>query len=83
MAKKKNRAEVNNNGSMSLRAIFMPTMLKPQIAATKVAPRAGFPNQSISFMCFIPVAMANLQAPLCVKWQTQKSRATSSAFLTL
>ena len=59
---KKNRTEVNNNGSISLRAIFMPTMLKPHIAATKVAPKAGFPNQSMSFMpfmCFMPVSMAN------------------------
>jgi hypothetical protein len=24
-------------------------------------------------MCFIPASIANLQAPLCVKWQAQKS----------
>ena len=57
MVSNKNRAAVNKRGSMSLRAIFMTTILKPHIAATRLAPKAGFANQSI---CFMPVSMGNI-----------------------
>ena len=57
-ASNKNRADVNNKGSMSVTIAFIATMLTPQIAVTKIAPKAGLPNQSIwlKFVCLLAIA---------------------------
>ncbi len=59
-ASNKNRADVNNKGSMSVTIAFIATMLTPQIAVTKIAPKAGFPNQSICLKLVSLLAIANI-----------------------
>ncbi len=45
---------------MSVTIAFIATMLTPQIAVTKIAPKAGFPNQSICLKLVSLLAIANL-----------------------